>query len=206
MLTLIWREIVDYAAYLLLAVILSALMVSVLVLQVTIEEEEGVVVIAGWVLILALFGFCIMGASQMYADRAGRISSFLSTQAVTRGQILLARGVVGLLAILIVLVPVGIAAVIVLQRLFPPFMFYSHWVARIYAIVFLVAIANYCLGLQIGWHTRKAVLIFGDLVNPAILMSLVVIKGFAADTIVVLSLFVLALIVSVAMKFRSTPL
>jgi hypothetical protein len=206
MLTLIRREVVDHAAYLLMAALLSAIMSGPLMFRRVLNAGVEAFVLVIWVLPFALFGFCAMGIGQMYADRAGRISSFLSTQAVTRGQILLARFLVGLLAILILLVPLGIAAVVVLQDLVPPFMFYSHFVARVYAVVFLVATANYCLGLQIGWYTRKSVLIFGALLPPSILMSLVIIKGFAVDGIVVLSLFVLALIVSVALKFRSTPL
>jgi len=205
--TLIWREIVDHAAYLLLVALLSAIMtVPLLVFSDAGDVEAGVLVTVIWVLPFALLGCCALGVGQMAADRDGRISSFLSTQAVTRGQILWARLLVGLLAVLIVLVPVGIAAVIVLQRTVSPFMFYSHWVARIYAIVFLVAMANYGLGLQIGWHTRKVILLFGALLLPATVMALVVIKGFTADTIIVLLALILALAVSVALRFHSTPL
>lgn len=206
MLTLIWREIVDHGAYLLLAALLSAIMTVPLVFSDVMDVEAGVLDIVICVLPFALLGCCAMGVGQMVADRAGRISSFLSTQAVTRGQILWARLLVGLLAILIVLVPAGIAAVIWLQRTIPPFRFYSHWVARIYATVFLVAMASYWLGLQIGWHTRKVILLFGALLLPAAVMALVVIKGFGADTIVVLFALILALVVSVAMRFHSTPL
>jgi len=207
--TLIWREIVDHAAYLLLVALLSAIMTAPLVFREVMGLEAEVLVVVICVLPFALLGCCALGVGQMAADRAGRISSFLSTQAVTRGQILWARLLVGLLAVLIVLVPVGIAAVIVLQRTIPfmfYFMLYSHWVARIYAIAFLVAMANYGLGLQIGWHTRKVILLFGALLLPATVMALVVIKGFTADTIIVLLALILALAVSVALRFHSTPL
>ena len=85
-------------------------------------------------------------------------------------------------------------------------MFYSWFFATGYAVVFLTAIACYCLGLHIGWQTRKVSLIFGSLILPALVIALVAIKGFAVDTIAVLLLFVLALVVSVTLKFRSTPL
>jgi hypothetical protein len=204
--TLIWREIVDHAAQLVLAAVLSGIAVCLLLLPLTVEVGGEIVVLVGWIVIFALFGFCFMGAGQMYSDRSARISSFLSTQAVTRGQILLARFLVGLLAILIVLVPIGVTAVIDLKRFYPPFMFYSRFLATAYAVIFLTSVACYCMGLQIGWYTRKAPLIFGSLLLPTAVMSLVVVKGFVADTIGILLLLIVALVVSVAVKFRSTPL
>jgi hypothetical protein len=105
-----------------------------------------------------------------------------------------------------VLVPVGIMVVVDLRRFFPPFMFYSRFLATVCAVVFLTAVACYCIGLQIGWYTKKIALIFGALLLPATVMSLVAIKGFAADTIGILLLLVVALVVAIAMKFRSTPL
>ncbi len=206
MLTLIWREIVDHTAHLLLAAFLSAIAVCLLLLPAGRELQGAMIMLAGWVVVFALFGFCLLGVGQMYADRAGRLSAFLSTQAVTRGQILLARFLVGLLAILIVLVPVGVIAAVNLHRFFPPFMFYARYVALVYTVTFLTAVACYCLGLQIGWYTRKAALLFGVSLLPATVVSLVVIKGFTGDTIGILSLLIVALIVAVALKFRSTPL
>jgi ABC-type transport system involved in multi-copper enzyme maturation permease subunit len=206
MLTLIWRELVDHAAHLVLAAAISAITVGLLLLPLVAEAPQDMVGLVAWLIVFALFGFCFLGAGQMYADRANRISSFLSTQAVTRGQILLARFVVGLLAILIVLVPVGITVVVDLQRFLSPFGFYWPFTATVCLVTFLTALACYGMGLQIGWYVRKTPLIFGALLLPATVISLVAIKGFAADTIGLLLLLVVTLIVAVALKFRSTPL
>ena len=205
MLTLIRREIQDHVAYLVLGGLLAALMVTGLVVQALVRDGATVVICLP-LLILALFGFCVMGAAQMYSDCAGRISSFLSTLAVTRGQILIARFFVGVLTILLTIVPPAIAGVIVLQELVPPFAFYSHFVARVYATVLLVALSSYCFGLRIGWNTGKFIRLFGMILLPAILLSLVSIKGFSVDAIVLLAILTAALTVSVTMKFCSTPL
>jgi hypothetical protein len=189
-----------------MAAMISAIAVCMLLLPLIREAPQDMVGLVLWLIIFALFGFCFLGAGQMYSDRAGRISSFLSTQAVTREQILLARLIVGLLAILIVLVPIGIMVVISLERYFPPFLFYRRFVAIVYVVTFLTAVACYGMGLQIGWYTRKVPLIFGALLLPATVISLVAIKGFTVDTAGILLLLAVALIVAAAMKFRSTPL
>jgi hypothetical protein len=206
MLTLVWREIVDHAAHLVLAAVISAIAVTLLLLPFTLDVRGEMTVIVGIMIVASLFGFCILGVGQMYGDRAGRISSFLSTQAVTRGRILLARFLVGLLAIGIVLVPVGVTAIVDLAAFLPPITFYSRFLTAAYTTAFLTAFACYGLGLYAGWALPKQLLLFGALLLPATLISLVVIKGFVADTIGILVSLNLAVIVALALKFRSTPL
>jgi ABC-type transport system involved in multi-copper enzyme maturation permease subunit len=205
MLTLIRREVVDHAVHLFLAAALSAVVIVLLIYQDILGQETQISAIAIPVLV-ALYAFCFMGAMQMSSDRGWRISSFISTLPVTRGQILLARLLVGLLAILLVLVPVGVMGVVILQNVVPPFQFYSHVVAHVWVTAFLAALASYGLGLNVGWRGRKGEVILGVLVLPSFVVALLAFKGYDMGAIVVLALLALASLASTAVKFCSTPL
>jgi hypothetical protein len=207
MLTLIRREIVDHSAWLLLMALLSAITTSVMIAHERFGPNGGELIAMVWVLPIAMFFLCTMGVGQMHSDRTYRISPFLSTLAVTRGQILLARMAAGLVAILIALVPPGIELLILLHKYYEPIaLAYSRWLAQAYVTIFLLAAANYCLGLQIGWYSQKVLLMLGTICLPAILMALVFTKGFAGDTIAILLVVVAASSAAVWLKFRSTPL
>jgi hypothetical protein len=205
MFTLIRREITDHLTHLLLAIALSATIVGILVYGAFMESEEFVGLLAS-LGIFVLVGSCAMGVTQVYADRANKVSPFLATLAVTRGQILAARCIVGVVAILAVLVPVVVAAVLLLHTFRPPLSFYWPAIVEVPVTLFLVVLASYCMGLLIGTTTRKLVLVAGCLIVPLVVATLVVIEGFGLQAMAVLALLILASLVRSATKLFSTSL
>ena len=205
MFTLIKREIEDHVVNFLLAVVISATMVGLLVYFALTEFEAALELLLPMG-VLALLACCSMGITQVYTDRANKISPFLATLAVTRGQILTARCIVGVLAILTLLVPAAVAAVVLLSKFLPPIAFYWRAIVDVFATAFLGALTCYCLGLLIGSTTRRLLLVGGCLAVPPAVLVLVVAKGFGTQVMIVLGLVILASLVRVATKLSSTPL
>ena len=212
MLTLIRREIRDNIVYFIAAVVFSAILIALL-MATTYNLDFGMpAVYIGLsipMLVILVLGFSAMGVTQMYMDRNRRISAFLSALPVTRSRILTARIVAGLLAILIVLVPVTIAA-IVLSRLnlliAPPIPIFTGYIADIPTTVFLMVFACYCLGLLTGWTANKITPTFGALGLNLVLVSLVFVKGFGPDIKFLLVLVIVACLIRTWHKFMSTSL
>jgi ABC-type transport system involved in multi-copper enzyme maturation permease subunit len=158
------------------------------------------------VIVPVVVGFPAMGASQMYTDRTRKISTFLSTLPVTRARILIARIITGTLAILILLVPLTITASILVRVFPPPYPIYPHYVSEVSVAVFLTGFACYCIGLQLGWSPNKAIPILGTLGATAVIIPIIVIKGFGAQTIIIMLLLIAASLTRTWQKFASTPL
>lgn len=208
MFTLIKREIEDHIVYFLGAALFSAVLVAVIVSMVYHHESEVTLIAALSLLfpttLVVVFGFCAMGASQMHTDRTRKISAFLSTLPVTRGRILIARIVTGILAILVLLVPLAVMAEILLRRFVPPYLVYPTFVAEIFTVIFLMGFACYCLGLQTGWSLSKVIPTLGSLLLTFILVPLILIKGFGAYMVVILLLFIVACLIRTWHRFMST--
>lgn len=205
MFTLIKREIEDHVVNFFLAVVISATMVGLLAFFAFNEfnDVSGILVSLG---ILALLTCCAMGITQVYTDRANKISPFLATLAVTRGQILTARCIVGVLAILTLLVPTMVATVVLLCKFLPPIAFYWWAIVEVFITVFLGALTCYCLGLLIGSTTRRLLLVGGCLAVPPAVIVLVLAKGFGTQVMIVLGLVILASLGRIVTKLSSTPL
>jgi hypothetical protein len=211
MLALIKREIQDHLVYFAAAAALSVILTIVLVKAVINYDPKDpplVTVSLGAVIsIIVALGITGMGASQMYWDRTRRISAFISTQPVTRSRILLARIIAGALAILILLVPVVIAASVLL-RIFtlpvPPI--YDGLVPELFAAAFLLALASYCIGLQTGWNPSALAPSLGGLGLTCIFVLLVVVKGPGPEVVVILVLFIAASLYRTWHSFSSTSL
>ncbi len=128
MLSLIVREIRDHNVYFGVCCVLSAFMVVAIVLMAVYgiagQGIAAVCMCSG--LLFTVLG--VLGVAQMYGDRANRVSTLLSTQAVTRARILVARILAGVLILLISLIPVLVASVVLLKLQFPPLEFYSRMV------------------------------------------------------------------------------
>ncbi|MHC4544901.1 MAG: hypothetical protein ACYTDW_04880 [Planctomycetota bacterium] len=212
MFTLIKREIEDHIAYFIGAAILSGILIILSILAISAQEASEPVVFVGlWapaniVLIIGLAG---MGVSQMYTDRNRRISAFLCGLPVTRGQILAARIITGILAILTFLVPLTITAVVLLRLFAPPVPLhsgYSGLIFDIFIVIFLMGFACYCLGLQTGWTSSKVTPTLGGVALAFVLVPLFVVKGFGLHIVVILLLFIIASLVRTWHRFMSTSL
>jgi ABC-type transport system involved in multi-copper enzyme maturation permease subunit len=209
MLTLIRREIRDHIIYFIAAVVFSAILIALLTAATYNSDWDGSAVYVGLsvpLLVILVLGFSAMGVTQMYMDRNRRISAFLSALPVTRSRILWARIVTGLLAILIVLVPLAITAIVMGRLTGPPIPISSGYIDDILATVFLMTFACYCLGLLTGWTANKIAPTFGALGLNLVLVSLVFVKGFGPDIKFLLVLVIVACLIRTWHKFMSTSL
>jgi ABC-type transport system involved in multi-copper enzyme maturation permease subunit len=213
MFTLIKREIEDHIAYFIGAAILSVILIILSILAVFAHDDPGnppvlvLLSIPGTiVLIICLAG---MGVSQMYTDRNRRISAFLCALPVTRGQILTARIITGILAILTLLVPVTITALALLRLFAPPvpiYSGYSGFIFDIFIVTFLMSFSCYCLGLQTGWTSSRITPTLGGVALSFVLVPLILVKGFGSHIVVILVLFITASLVRTWHRFTSTSL
>ncbi len=209
MFTLIKREIEDHIVYFIGAAVISGILIFLSILVISANEANEPVVFAGlWVpaIIVLIIGLAGMGVSQMYTDKSRRISAFLSTLPVTRGQILAARIVTGILAILTFLVPLIITAVVLLSFYAFPVPIYSGFIFDIFIVTFLMGFACYCIGLQTGWTSSKVTPTLGGAALAFVLVPLIVVKGFGLHIVVILLLFITASLVRTWHRFMSTSL
>jgi hypothetical protein len=218
MFTLIKREILDHIVYFLGAAVFSAIFIIISIAVINQYESSqrrgydpgdsqvfsigvGIPVIA-----IVIIGFCGMGASQMYLDRTRKISAFLSTLAVSRGRILLAKIITGALAILTLLLPLAVTVVILLPLYVRPVLIYPGMVFVIFVEVFLLAFACYCIGLQTSWNSSKVTPTLGAIALTCIFVPLILIKGFGLQIFVILVLFIIASLIRIWHSFMTTSL
>jgi len=212
MFALIKREIQDHIVYFIGAAVFSAVFIvmSISVIHQYDPKDPPVFAIGLGVpaVTIVIFGICAMGATQMYLDKTRKISALLSTLAVSRNRILLARIIAGILAILTLLVPLTIAAVI-LMRFFTtliPIPMFPSMVFEISVVVFLMAFACYCIGLQTGWNSNPVTPSLGALFLTCIFVPLFFVKGFGVHIIVILVLFIVASLLRTWHTFMRTSL
>ena len=209
MFSLIKREIEDHIAYFIGAIILSGILIALLTSAIYYDEPGERPVFVGLsipAIVVLIIGFASMGVSQMYTDRNRKVSTFLSGQPVTRGQILIARIITGILAILIVLLPLTITGTILWRIFAPPIPIFPGLIFDLSVTVFLMGFACYCLGLQTGWTSSRITPTLGGLVLTCIFVPLVIVKGFGPHIKVILVLFIVASLIRTWQKFRSTAI
>jgi ABC-type transport system involved in multi-copper enzyme maturation permease subunit len=218
MFTLITREIRDHIVYFIGAAVLSAIFVTISIAIIGQYEsfrmrgyspgDQDVFSVSIGIPIIAIvvIGICGLGVTQMYLDRNRNISAFLSTLAVSRGRILLAKIVTGILVILTLLLPVAVAAGVLLRLFVPPVLIYPGIVFEVFITVFLMAFACYCIGLQTGWTSGKIAPTLGGIVLTCIFVPLILIKGFGLQIVVILVLFIIASLIRVWHTFMTTSL
>jgi hypothetical protein len=218
MFALIKREIQDHIVYFLGAAIFSAIFILIsisVISQLKSFQRRGydpgdseVFRVGIGVPIIAIFviGICGLGVSQMYLDRSRKISAFLSTLAVSRRRILLAKITTGILVILTLLVPLTVTSVVLLRLYVPPVLIYPGIVFEIFVAVFLMAFACYCIGLQTGWTSGKVTPTLGGIALACIFVPLILIKGFGLQIVVILVLFIIASLIRIWHTFMTTSL
>jgi ABC-type transport system involved in multi-copper enzyme maturation permease subunit len=211
MFTLIKREIRDQIIYFIAAAIYAAILIIIMIQTAYQYQSEylpqAIISIGTLAGIIALLVVCAMGVTQMYMDKTRKISAFLSTLAVSRNRILFSRIITGTLVILIMFVPLVIAASILI-RLFPeaPVPIVPGVLFDISVTMFLMAFSCYCIGLQTGWISNSIIPTFGALGLTCILMPLVLVKGFGMPIVVILVLFIAASLIRIWQTFKSTSL
>lgn len=206
MLSLIGREIRDHIVFVLAPCIISAIMIALAIRSFLSGIGLTVVIPLAVLMSLPLVIFCVLGAAQMYGDRAHKVSALLGTLAVTRNRILGARILVGVLTILVTIVPLVIAAVVLLRVFVPGAEFWYRTVAEVSVMILLTGFACYCAGLSIGWTTSRAWLLAGNLLLLVAAASLVYIKGFGPGSMAILLLFTMTILLRVWHQFTSASL
>lgn len=211
MLTLIRREIVDHLLYIVVTCAAAALWIWIAVYVVLWANEPGMLLVFSMGLIPALLiGYCGLGASQMYGDRAHRISTLLCTLAVTRTRVLVARVVVGALTVLATIVPLAIGAALLLRLVLPaagPFAaFRARAMIEVGTTVALAGFACYCMGLLVGWTTNKTWLLVGGVLLLAMAIFLVLVVGFGLQAMAILLALIAGSLLVTWDRFTSTSL
>ncbi|UCE46235.1 MAG: hypothetical protein JSW47_11490 [Phycisphaerales bacterium] len=210
MFALIRREIRDHVVFFIAAMVLAGTATGVLISMLGVRGRPEAAIFessaGATILVIIVLGFFAMGAVQMYTDRIRKISAFVSTLSVNRSRILLAKIFTGLLAILTALVPLAVAVAILHQIDTPPVPMYVAIARDVFAGVFLTTFACYCIGLQVGWNCGKIAPALGGMGLTCILASLVFIKGFAPELMIMLALFIAASLIWTWHNFTSTSL
>jgi hypothetical protein len=209
MLTLIKREIEDHIVYFIGAIIISAVLTALLTSAIYYDEpgDRPVFTVLSFpVIIVLIIGFSGMGASQMYTDKNRKISTFLSSLPVTRCRILTARIITGVLAILVVLVPLTVAGTILWRLFTPPIPIFPGLIFDLSVVTFLMGFACYCLGLQTGWTTSRITPSLGGIILTCIFVPLIMVKGFGPQIKIILLLFIIASLIRTWQKFKHTAL
>jgi len=206
MLTLIAREFRDNLACLILTGFHSLFTIAIAIVSAYWGIPWAGLLIAVIMGIILAILFTTLGAVQMYTDRANRVSSLLATLATTRSRILAARVLAGAMVILTTLVALLITAVAIASLEDAPLALYRSTIAEVFATVVLTSFACYCVGLLLGWTAIKAFPALGMLFLMALVVLLVVIKGFVLPAIVLLVLFSVACLAHVWYRFTSISL
>lgn len=212
--TLIKREIKDNIIMFLLALILAGICEAVIVSSfLRIENRfapvgipETVYMIFPFLIILLSLLAAATGGAQMYLDKNKKICAFLSTLAVTRRQLLTAKMFVGLVWLLVALLPLIAAEILLFQvkpRLIP--VDYSLLV-RMYIVTALCGLSCYLLGSNLGLGQNRIAAVLGGGFLCMVLISLIVIKGFGPETMLIFGVTSTALAVRAWNMFMSIPL
>jgi len=220
MLTLIKREIYDNIAYFAGAIVFSLIIIIIMLsaayARYNLPPEEAPAFAIGLsalaiglslpVIVILTIGFTAMGVSQMYIDRNRKISAFISTLPVTRGRILTARIIAGILAILTFFLPLIITTIIICRLFAPQIPIIDGLFFDIYTVTLLTFFACYCVGLQTGWKSGRLVPTLGGLFLACVLVPIFIIKGFDSQVLLLLIIFIIASVIRIRQKFMSTSL
>jgi ABC-type transport system involved in multi-copper enzyme maturation permease subunit len=215
MLTLIKREIADAVVFFMINAIFMSILAGMLVYRVAIgwgsNQIVGVPSVMYNTFVIFPFTFlpliaAALGASQINSDRDKKISSFLTTLATTRQQILSAKIITGVLWILLIILPIA-ATDAVLLKVFPMIAVPDvGFLIRLFVTIFLCGVACYSFGLLIGWRSGKLVPASAIILVTPFLVSLMAIKGVGLQTVIFFVLFIFAAIIRTWQKFMSSSL
>jgi hypothetical protein len=210
MFTLLKREIQDHFVYFIAAALFAAAIVRAVLSIAYNARENDVAEIATALMIptsiIVSLGFVAMGVSQMRIDRNVKVSFFLTTLPISRSLIFAARIITGILAMLVLLVPILITVVFVIGLFLPDYPLYEGLASEIFTAVFLVGFACYCVGLQIGWSDNRFAPVAGGIVFTILLGSLIAIKGFGPEIWPIVLFFIAASLLRTWQKFTTNIL
>jgi len=208
--TLVKREVLDHLAYFIGAIVLSAVLTSTVV-SVTLALNAKSMRIVGVglsipAILIVGIGLCGLGVAQMYTDRTRKISAFLAALPTTRAWIFAARVTAGLLAIVIFLVPLGIAGAVVIDLRTEQVPLLAGVLVDVMRSLFLACLAGYAMGLYAGWNRRSLLPTLGAVPLALLIPLLIIIKGFGLDVAVILMALIVACLTATWCRFSSSSL
>jgi hypothetical protein len=211
MLTLIKREIEDNIAYfvgIIAASMLFTFAIIIMAFSKGFSEESAILIPSLYipVIFFVFIGVCNIGVSQMYLDKSRKISAFLSTLPVSRNQILAARLITGILAILILLAAPFISFQALLDNFewFQPA--YKFIVFEITLTTFLLCLGVYSTGLMLGFNSNKVNSTLDNIALNACLITLIIIKGLGIEAQIILIVYIASCLIYTWRKFNTTAL
>jgi hypothetical protein len=149
----------------------------------------------------------VLGTIQMRTDLSKKISTFLSTHATTRDQILTARILVGITFLFLLVLAV--------------FILYLSWLVdsdlytlpgvgsffiRIFSGIFVLSLACYSMGLLLGANLLRLISSTVPIIVISIIAFLVIIKGFGLQSFLLLLIIAAASLIRLWQKFTTMPL
>ena len=214
MFTLIKREIEDNAIIFIIGLAMTLILVCWLSTEVAMNApqkvpiglDQGMYNIFVFLIPITAFLANALGAAQMYKDKNQKISAFLLTLATTRNKIISARIIAGVIWILMVIVPIAITELLLVQ-IFPILIPYpKSLIIKLFITMFLMSLSCYSVGLVVGDSKRKNFSQTMGMIIAIIILTLVIIKGFGADTALILIILTAALLGRVWQKFSTAAL
>ncbi len=208
MMTLIKRELTDMSLFLLASAAAATAFAAVLIMPVfdiRMNRDFWEFLVTCLPVMSVVFA-AALGVSQMYFDRMRGVSTFLCTHSVRKEHIFAARCIAGLIIILVWFVPAFLAV---------QWTFAYHWPVifpalaifhKISAVFFLGLLAAYSLGLSRGWTSGKIMPTLGTLVLLLPLMTLVIVKGFCAELMLLLAVLAAACLCRAWSVYKSSSL
>ncbi|MGD0078753.1 MAG: hypothetical protein ABSB91_09065 [Sedimentisphaerales bacterium] len=211
MLTLIKREIEDNRMFFIAAAGLAVIFGVLLVCRQVYHEEKYykdiILGLGAVILIPVTIGFYAMGAAQMYWDRMKKVSALLATLAVTRNQIFTARVIAGFLLVIIGFIPLAVTIIAwlsgygVVKTPVREGLYFEMVIP-----VFLFEVACYCIGLQAGWTSNKAVPVLGAMGLGLLFLTVIIIKGLAWEVYAIPVLIIAVCLMRAWNKFSRAAL
>jgi hypothetical protein len=209
-LILMKREIIDHAAYFVCAAIASGILIALTAAIVLSHNEKGepAVLLIGLVpmAIFVVVGLSALGVSQMLSDQTRRISAFLIALPVTRAQIFTARVLTGVLAILVLLIPLTVAGRILIDLRASELPRHPGLLADLFWGISLTCLACYAVGLYAGWGARSLAPRLAVLPIGVLIPFLIVTKGFGVELVALLLVLSIACLARAWCKFSNSAL
>ncbi|MBN1795905.1 MAG: hypothetical protein JW804_04470 [Sedimentisphaerales bacterium] len=214
MLALIKREIRDNAVFFLLAIILAGITNSILLPGFAAARKDSMPVgiptsmysIFAFIIIVLPLLALAMGGAQTYLDSKKKISSFLSTLAVTRKQLLFTKVIAGIIWLIVPLALIALADIVFLTN-YPSLIPVEYsLLVNMFAVTFLCSLACYLLGMYLGLSQSRIPAIIGGFFIYIVIISLIIIKGFGPETMMIYSVLSLVLVFNFCRRFLSISL
>jgi hypothetical protein len=199
MLILVKREVEDHAIHYVLAVVMgciASMIIYVFNHMADVAERSLWDDVFRHPLMVIFPCFMILGAVflasvQIAGDRRAKISTFICTLTPTRGQLLVAKWVSGLVWILLAVGPLLLTLTLKGEIMG----LYAPLIRAVLTGIIVLQVTGYAVGQQIGFVEKKGLALMVSALFLCLMGSLLVIKGLAMPCYALLAVLTVALCV-----------